>query len=228
MRGHGVAATMAAKPRRFSVGFLLFGALLVCGGIAGYVYFFQPDDQRPLGVSALTTAIPVEATVTIKDEAVESSKEGGVPESTGEANQEKSPVSARMKDPVSPNVLKSVAAKPAAVVPPVAVPQAPARPVDVQEAALKKDLPQPVVAAPLTLSMQVSSARGKRPMGVIPKSWLMKAACCVPMITSRFIWKRIVPRMSIFFSTTARERPASSFPTPRSINGAFSSKDEES
>ena len=94
-----------------------------------------------------------------KTEAVESSKEAGVPESTGETNQEKSPDSAKMKDPVSPNLLKSAAAKPAAVVPPVAAPQAPARPVEVQEAALKKDLPQPVVAAPLTLSMNIIGQR---------------------------------------------------------------------
>ena len=47
MRGHGAAATVAAKPRRSSLGSLLLGALLLCGGIAGYVYFFQPDDQRP-------------------------------------------------------------------------------------------------------------------------------------------------------------------------------------
>ena len=79
--------------------------------------------------------------------------------STAETNQEKSPDSVKMKDPVAPNLLKSVAAKPAAVVPPVAAPQAPARPVDVQEAALKKDLPQPVVAAPLTLSMNIIGQR---------------------------------------------------------------------
>src|SRR4030095_6389461 len=48
MRGHGSAATIGAKPRRFSLGFLLFGALLLCSGIAGYVFFFQPDDQRPV------------------------------------------------------------------------------------------------------------------------------------------------------------------------------------
>ena len=159
MRGHGATATMAAKPHRFGPGFLLIGALLLCGGgIAGYVYFFQPDDQRLLAVSALTTAIP-DATGTTKDEAVESSKEAGVPESTGETKQEKSPESARMKDPASPNLLKSAAAKPAAVIPPVAAPQAPARPVEVQEAALKKDLPQPVVAAPLTLSMNIIGQR---------------------------------------------------------------------
>ena len=112
----------------------------------------------PAAVSALTAAIP-DATGTTKNEAVESSKEAGVPESTGETNQEKSPDSARMKDPVSPNLLKSAAAKPTAVVPPVAAPQAPARPVEVQEAALKKDLPQPVVAAPLTLSMNIIGQR---------------------------------------------------------------------
>ena len=59
MRGHGAAATMAAKPRRSSLGSLLLGALLLCGGgIAGYVYFFQPDDQHPLAVSALTSCYP--------------------------------------------------------------------------------------------------------------------------------------------------------------------------
>ena len=45
------------------------------------------------------------------------------------------------------------------------------------------------------------------------------------MIISRFIWKRIVPPTSIFFSTTVRKGPASSFPTPRSINKAFLSKE---
>jgi CHAT domain-containing protein len=49
MRGHGTAATMAAKPRRFGLGSLLLGALLLCGGIAGYVYFFQLDDNAPWG-----------------------------------------------------------------------------------------------------------------------------------------------------------------------------------
>jgi CHAT domain-containing protein len=158
MRGHGAAVTMAAKPRRFGLGFLLLGALLLCGGIAGYAYFFQPDDQRPPAVTALTTAIP-DATGTTKNEAVENSKEAGVPESTGEANQEKSPDRARMKDPVPPKLLMSGAAKPAAVVKPVAAPQAPAQPIEVQEAALKKDLPQPVVAAPLTLSMNIIGQR---------------------------------------------------------------------
>src|SRR5215471_14862391 len=56
-------------------------------------------------------------------------------------------------------VLKSAAAKPAAVAPPVAAPQTPARPAEVQEAALKKDLPQPAVAAPLTLSMNIIGQR---------------------------------------------------------------------
>jgi CHAT domain-containing protein len=158
MRGHGSAATMAAKPRRFGLGSLLLATLLVCGGIAGYVYFFQPDDQRPVAVSALTATIP-DATGTTKNEAVEISKEAGVPDSTGETNQEKSPDSAKMKDPVAPNLLKSAAAKPAAVAPPVDAPQALARPVEVQEAALKKDLPQPVVAAPLTLSMNIIGQR---------------------------------------------------------------------
>jgi CHAT domain-containing protein len=158
MRGHGATATMAAKPRRFGLGSLLLGALLLCGGIAGYVYFFQPDDQRPLAVSALTAAIP-DATGTSKDEAVESSKEAGVSESTGETNQEKGPDSAKMKDPLSPNLLKNAAAKPTAVVPPVAALQGPARPMEVQEAALKKDLPQPVVVAPLTLSMNIIGQR---------------------------------------------------------------------
>jgi CHAT domain-containing protein len=158
MRGHGAAATVAAKPRRFGLGSLLLGALLVCGGIAGYVYFLQPDDQRPPVATAMTATIP-DTTGTTKDEAIASSKEGGVPASTAETNQEKSPVSARLKDPVAPTVLKSVAAKPAAVVPPVAAPQAPARPVETQEAALKKDLPQTVVAAPLTLSMNIIGQR---------------------------------------------------------------------
>jgi CHAT domain-containing protein len=159
MRGHGTAATVAAKHRRFSLGFLLFGALLLCGSsIAGYLYFFQPDDQRPVAVSALTTAIP-DPTGTTKDEAVESSKEAGAPAPTGETKQEKSPDSARMKDPAAPNLVRNAAAKPAAVVPPVAAPQAPARPVEVQETALKKDLPQTVIAAPLTVSMNIIGQR---------------------------------------------------------------------
>jgi CHAT domain-containing protein len=138
MRGHGAAATMAVKPHRSSLGFLVFGALLLCGvGIAGYVYFFQPDDQRPPAVSALTATIP-DATETIKDERIESSKESSAPEPAGETKQEKSPDSVRMKDPVPPNLLKTAAAKPAAVAPPVAAPQVPARPIEVQEAALKK------------------------------------------------------------------------------------------
>ena len=158
MRGHGVAATMAAKPRRFSLGSLVLGALLLCGGIAGYVYFFPPNDQHPPAVSALTAAVP-DATGTVKTEAVESSKEVSVPESSGETNQEKSSDSARVKDPVPPNLLKTAAAKPAVVLPPVAAPQAPAPPMEVQEAALKKDVPQAVVAAPLTLSMNIIGQR---------------------------------------------------------------------
>jgi CHAT domain-containing protein len=159
MRGHGAVATAAAKPRRFTLGFLLLGALvLVCGGIAGYVYFFQPDDQHPLAVSAFTPAIP-DATGTSKNESVESSKEAAVPAPTGETNQEKSPDSVKMKDPFSPNLLKTAAAKPAAVVPPVAAPQAPAPPMEVQNAALKKDLPQSVVTVPLTLSMNIIGQR---------------------------------------------------------------------
>jgi CHAT domain-containing protein len=158
MRGHGATATMAAKPRRFGLGSLLLGALLLCGGIAGYVYFFQPDDQRPLEVSALTAAIP-DATGTSKDEAVESSKESSLPEPTGEIKQEKSPESVKINDPTPPRVLKRAVAKPAAVIPPVAAPQAPARPVEVQEATLKKDVSQPVVAAPLTLSMNIIGQR---------------------------------------------------------------------
>ena len=38
-------------------------------------------------------------------------------------------------------------------------PQTPARPVEVQEAALKKDIPEPVVTAPLTLSMNIIGQR---------------------------------------------------------------------
>jgi CHAT domain-containing protein len=164
MRGHGAAATIGAKPHRFGLGFLLLGALLLCGGgIASYFYLFQSDDQHPPAVSALTAAIPA-ATETIKDEVVESSKETSVPEPTGEGKQEKSPDSVKIKDPASPGLLKSAAAKPAAVVSPVAAPQAPARPVGVQEAELKKDLPQPVVATPLTVSMNIIGQR-KEPDG---------------------------------------------------------------
>jgi CHAT domain-containing protein len=165
MRGHGAAATMLAKHRRFGSGSLLLGALLVCGvSIAGHVYFFQPDDQRPVAASALQTAAIHDATETIKHEGVERSKESSVPEPTGEMKQEKSPESVKMNDPAPPRVLKSAVAKPAAVVPPVAAPQAPARTVEVQEAALKKDLPPPVVAASLTLSMNIIGQR-KEPDG---------------------------------------------------------------
>jgi hypothetical protein len=151
---------VAAKHRRFGSGSLLLVALLLCGGgIAAYVYFLQPDDQRPPAVSALTATIP-DATGTIKTEVVESSKEAGVLESSGETNQEKSSDSARVKDPVPPNLLKTAAAKRAAVVPPsVVAPKAPAPSVETQEAALKKDLSQPVVAAPLTLSMNIIGQR---------------------------------------------------------------------
>src|SRR5262245_61737566 len=163
MRGHGAAATMTAKPHRSSLGFLLFGALLLCGGLAGYVYFLQPDDQRPAARALQTAAIP-DATETIKDEGGESSKESSEPEPTSEMKQDKSPQSVKINDPTPPRVLKSVAVKPAAVAPPVAAPQAPARPIEVQEAALKKDLPQPVVAGPLTLSMNIVGQR-KEPDG---------------------------------------------------------------
>ena len=157
MRGHGAAETLPAKPRRSALGFLSLGALLLCGGIAGYAYFFQADDQRTVAVSASTAAIPA-ATETTKSEAVESSKEAGALELTGETNQEKSPDSARMKAPVSPNLLKNASAKPMAVVPSVAVSQAAAPLMEVQEAALKKELPQTVVA-PLTLSMNIIGQR---------------------------------------------------------------------
>src|SRR5262249_21388275 len=83
---------------------------------------------------------------------------------TGETKQEKSPESVKVKDPAPPKLLKSATAKPAPVVPPVAAPQAPAQTVEVQEAAVKKDLPQPVVAAPLTLSMNIVGQR-KEPDG---------------------------------------------------------------
>jgi CHAT domain-containing protein len=158
MRGHGAAATVTAKQHRFG-GSLLLATLLVCGGIAGYVYFFQPNDQRPVAVSALTTTAMPDATETIKDEGVESSKESSVPEPIGETKQEKSPAIAGVKDFASTNIRKSTAAQPATVTPPVAAPQALARPVEVQEAALKKDLPEPVVAAPLTLSMNIIGQR---------------------------------------------------------------------
>src|SRR5262245_13090578 len=157
MRGHGAATTVTAKQHRFGRS-LLLATLLVSGGIAGYVYF-QPDDQRPVAVSALTTPAIPDATEIIKDEGVESPKESSVPEPTGEAKQEKSPESVKVKDPLSPRLLKSAAAKPAAVVPPVAAPQAPAQPVEVQEAALKKDVPEPMVTAPLTLSMNIIGQR---------------------------------------------------------------------
>jgi hypothetical protein len=163
MRGHGAAATVAAKQHRFG-GYLLLATLLVCGGIAGYAYFFQTHDQRAVAASALKTAAVPDATETIKEERVESSKESSVPEPTGEMKQEKkSPESVKMNDPAPPRVLKSVVAKPAAVVPPVAA-QASAQTVDVQEAAVKKDPPQPVAAAPLALSMNIVGQR-KEPDG---------------------------------------------------------------
>jgi CHAT domain-containing protein len=159
MRGNGSAATMVAKPRHFGLGSLLLGALLFCGGgIAGYLYLFQPGDQQPLTVTDLTAAVP-DATGTIKTEVVESSKEPTVLESSGETKQEQGPGSASVKDPISPNLLKSAAAKPATVAPPFAATQASARPVEVQEAALKKELSQPAVAAPLTLSMNIIGQR---------------------------------------------------------------------
>jgi hypothetical protein len=226
MRGHGAAVTVAAKQHRFG-GYLLLVTLLVCGGIAGYAYFFQTHDQRAVAASALKTAAVPDATEAIKDERVESSKESSAPESTGETKKEKSPENVKMKDPAPPRLLKSVAVKPAVIVPPVAAPQAPARPVEVQEAALKKELPQPVVAAPLTLSMNIIGQR-KETDGSYTEVLVNEAACCVPMIIFRFIWKRIVPPTFISFSTTVRKGPASSFPTPRSTNGDFSSKDEKS
>src|SRR5499433_875931 len=118
MRGHGTAATVAAKQDRFGR-YLLLATLLICGGIAGYVYFLQSDDQHPVAVSALTPAIP-DATETTKNEAVASLKETGAPESTGETKQEKSPESVKVKDPAPPRLIKSAAAKPAVIVPPVA------------------------------------------------------------------------------------------------------------
>jgi CHAT domain-containing protein len=165
MRGHAATATVVAKRHRFTMGSVVLGAFLLCGaGIAGYVYFSQPDDQRPPAVSVLTAAVP-NAIGTIQAEVVESSKESSVPEPTGEAKQEESPDSVKMKDPASPRLLKSAAAKPAAVVPPaVAAPKAPTPSVETQEAALKKDLPQQVVAAPLTLSMNIIGQR-KEPDG---------------------------------------------------------------
>src|SRR5499426_110681 len=158
MRGHGAAATVVTKQHRFG-GSLLLATLFVCGGIAGYVYFFRPDDQRPVAAGALTTAAIPDATETIKDEGIESSKESSVPEPTGETKQEKSPESVKVKDPAPPRLLKSAAAKPAPVAPPVVAPQAPARTAEIQEAALEKDLPQPIVAAPLTLSMNIVGQR---------------------------------------------------------------------
>jgi CHAT domain-containing protein len=159
MRGHGTGTTIGAKHRRFGLGSLLLGAFLVCGGaIAGYVYLFQPDNHPAHAVIASTIATPTE-TETAKNEALESSKEASVPESTGEANQEKIPDIAKIKDPVRPTLLKSVAAKPAATVAPIVAAPAPARPVEVQETALKKDLSQPAIAAPLTLSMNIIGQR---------------------------------------------------------------------
>jgi hypothetical protein len=159
IRGHETGSTIVAKHRRFGLGSLLLGAFLVCGGvIAGYVYLIQSDNHPAPAVVASTTVIP-SATQTTKDDALEGSKESNVPESTDKTSQNKIPDTAKIKDAVASSLLKSVAAKPAAVVSPVVAPPAPAQPVEVQEAALKKDLPQPVVAAPLTLSMNIVGQR---------------------------------------------------------------------
>ena len=159
MRGHGTGTTIRAKHRRFGLGALLLGAFLVCGGtIAGYVYLFQHDNYPAPAVIASNTAVSI-ATETTKNQALEGSRERSVPESTDEINQEKFPDIAKIKDPAPPNLLKRVAAKPAAVVAPIVAPPAPARLVEVQETALKKDLPQPVMAAPLTLSINIIGQR---------------------------------------------------------------------
>src|SRR6476620_1861140 len=159
MRGHGTGTTIRAKHRGFGLVALLLGAILVCGGaIAGYVYLFQPDNHPAHAVIASNTVIPI-ATETTKNQALEGSRERSVPESTDEINQEKFPDIAKIKDPAPPNLLKRVAAKPAAVVAPIVAPPAPARLVEVQETALKKDLPQPVMAAPLTLSINIIGQR---------------------------------------------------------------------
>jgi hypothetical protein len=82
MRGHGAAVTMAAKPRRSSLGFLLFERSS-CAAVS----LATPISSRLVTNgpwrSALNPAIP-DATGTTKDEALESSKEAGVPEPTGE------------------------------------------------------------------------------------------------------------------------------------------------
>ena len=159
MRGHGTGTAIGAKHRRFGLGALLLGAFLVCGGaIAGYVYLFQPDNYPAPAVIASTTALPTAAEKT-ENEARQTSNQGSIPDSTDKANQEKIPDIAKIKDPLAPTLLKSAAAKPTAVVSPVVAPPAPARPVEVQETALKKDLPQPVIAAPLTLSMNIIGQR---------------------------------------------------------------------
>jgi len=159
MRGHGTGAAIEVKHRRFGLGSVLLGAFLVCGSaIAGYVYLFRPDSHPAPAVIASTTAIPI-ATEKTENEALQTSNEGRVPESTDKANQEKIPDITKIKNPVAPTLLKSVAAKPAVVVSPVVSPTAPARPAELQEAALKKDLPQSVVAAPLTLSMNLIGQR---------------------------------------------------------------------
>jgi CHAT domain-containing protein len=159
MRGHGTGTTIGEKHRRFGLGSVLLGAFLVCGSaIAGYVYLFQPDNYPAPEVIASNTAVSI-ATETTKNQALEGSRERSVPESTDEINQEKFPDIAKIKDQVLPTLLKSAAAKPAAVVAPIVAPPAPARPVEVQETALKKDLPQPAIAAPLTLSMNIIGQR---------------------------------------------------------------------
>lgn len=158
MRGHGSGTTFGAKHRRFGLGALLLGAFLVCGGaLAAYVYLFQPDNHPAPAVIASTAAIPT-ATETTKNEALEISKESSVPESAAGANQKKIPDVTKVKNPVPTILIKNGAAKPTTVVSAAVAPPAPARPVEVQEAALKKDL-EPVLAAPLTLSMNIIGQR---------------------------------------------------------------------
>src|SRR5262249_30766782 len=93
-----------------------------------------------------------------------SSKESSVPEPTGQMKQAKSREGGKRNDPASPRVLKRAVEKPPAAEPPFAAPQALARPVEVQDAALKKDVPQPGVAVPLISSMNIIGQR-KEPDG---------------------------------------------------------------
>ena len=133
-----------------------------------------------------------------------------------------------MKDPAAPNLVKIATTKPAAAVPPVAASQAPAPPMEVQEAALKKELPQPVVAAPLTLSMNIIGQR-KEADGSYTEVLVSEGSVLRSYDNFQVHLETNRPALRLYPSLRqSGKRPVRSFPTPRSINGAFLSKDEKS